>query len=232
MKLKHSLVDISHLFVPAGPAPVPSPTLFSPPRRRAPSTPPNRSRGRRRRRDITPPTPSSTRTLNCSGSSSVLDAHVHWLFPHSPFRHVLHKNSAAHLELTSAFILLLYYWVWKGGGVGVGCLFFAWREVEQPAPSLWREGNLMSSTLLFLLVRAALEARTWAGAGRFFSCLCNSSVCAQQLKLLATSFTLTETSIKNPQMRFNTSVPAVFKAPNISSYKQQMLYIYYYILHI
>lgn len=116
VKLKHSLVDISHLFVPAGPAPVPSPTHFSPPRRRVPSTPPNRSRGRRRRRDITPPTPSSTRTLNCSGSSSVLDAHVHWLFPHSPFRHVLHKNSAAHLELTSAFILLLYYWVWKGGG--------------------------------------------------------------------------------------------------------------------
>lgn len=36
-------------------------------------------------------------------------------------------------------------------GVGVGCLFFARREVEQPEPSLWREGNLMSPLSSFFL---------------------------------------------------------------------------------
>lgn len=37
---------------------------------------------------------------------------------------------------------------------------------------------------------------------------------------------------RKPTMRFITSVPAFFKAPNNSSYEQQMLHIYYYNLHI
>lgn len=62
-----------------------------------------------------------------------------------------------------------------------------------------------------------------------FSCLCNSSVCAQQLKLIATSFALTETSMKTHNALYHTCT-CFFKL--LISLNKCYIYILLYYIYI
>lgn len=149
---------------------------------------------------------------------AVLDAHLHWLSPHSPFHHLLHKSSAADLELLTLNWLLLYINGFFGGGGVPFFFFFATGTV--PA-----EGNLMSSLysfVVFVLVRAAFEAPTRAGCFLAYATLqfvhSNWNVLPRVLPS------------QKPQLKTLNALDHIctcfFKAPNISSYKQQILHIY------
>lgn len=91
-KMKHKLGHIFSLSIPVGPAPVLSPTRLRPLRREVHSGRPKRICGRRQRRDITPPTPTSTRTLNCSASSQQLSQPpASWTHTCTDYSHTHHS---------------------------------------------------------------------------------------------------------------------------------------------
>lgn len=102
-----------------GPAPVLSPTRFSPLRREVHSGPLKRSWGRRQRRDITPPTPTSTRTLNCSASSQQLSQpSASWTHTCTDYSHTHHS-----IMFCTKILLLALNWPLLDKN-GVGGAFF------------------------------------------------------------------------------------------------------------
>lgn len=152
-----------------------------------PSTPARRTRRRGQRPDTTPPTPTSTRTQNYSVSAGP-DLHpctcTHTL--HMQFIYTLHSTvsctSRSDWELTRFFILRKNFLL--QGSLSILYRPFGWEHC---------------CCFIYLLFHVSHSPR---GPNHLFSCLCNSSVCAQQLIPLATSVALTKTSTTpKPTMR-------------------------------
>lgn len=226
IKLKHNLVCVFYPFVPAGPAPVPSPTLFSPPRTH--STPPNRSRGRRQPRDITPPTPSSTRTLNCSASRQHPGRTRALTFSHT-HHSILFCTKI--LLLTLNWLLLSINGFGEGGRWGA--FFFCSKEVEQLELSLWR-GNLMSS--LFPLLCLFLYALRLRLQPERMGASCFLAYATLQFVHSNWNFLPRFLPSQKPQLKTHNALYHIctcfFLKLLISHYKQQMLHRNDYILHI
>lgn len=130
-KMKHKLGHIFFLSFLVGPAPVLSPTHFSPLRREVHSGPLKRSWGRRQRRDITPPTPTSTRTLNCSASSQKLSQpSASWTHTCTDYSHTHHS-----IMFCTKILLLTLNWPLLDKN-GVGGAFFCFKEVKESEQSL------------------------------------------------------------------------------------------------
>lgn len=80
--------------------------------------------------------------------------------------------------------------------------FFCFKEVKATC-TIHLDRNTLSSLYFvifdcFFLTYHFFNGQNWVTRNHLFSCLCNSSVCAQQLKPMATIFALTKTST-NPQ---------------------------------
>lgn len=96
--------------------------------------------------------------------------------------------------------------------------------------------HLTFSGVSVSLLRTTFDGPNWVMMNHLFSCLCNSSVCAQQLNLIATSFALTNTStnlkpqcaLSHPPSSFLSSYIASWSSENVTYILLHTQHIYIY----